>query len=352
MQLKIIFAFIFFLGAWALGLLYYAYLFDLLIALLLCISSFWIKLYLQRFLKYNLLSSLCTVFLMVTVLLVPLGFVFWRAIGGLQNLDWRRIEPLFAEFKARLENLLDSFPALKELILSIAPSNPIDELSLSKLSGLLLKYTSTLAQGSLNFIVDGSLIVVFLFVFLCWGERLHAYMIGILPFNDDQIDHVSHEVSGTLRVVFLSTLFNIAMQGSAFGLIASLYGFNGVLLGIIYGFCSLIPLVGGGLVWVPISLILYFLGDLKGAIIVALYSAIFIGFVIDNLVKPWLIGLVSRRVLPRPLELSEFLIFFAILAGLGAFGFWGIIIGPAINALFIALLRVYERDFLGRQPPA
>ena len=36
------------------------------------------------------------------------------------------------------------------------------------------------------------------------------------------------------------------------------------------------------------------------------------------------------------------LIFFAIIAGLTSFGFWGIVLGPAITALFIALLRIYK----------
>ncbi|WP_258399938.1 AI-2E family transporter [Helicobacter fennelliae] len=55
--------------------------------------------------------------------------------------------------------------------------------------------------------------------------------------------------------------------------------------------------------------------------------------------------MVNRKLLTKPLQINEFIIFFAIFAGLGAFGFWGIVIGPAITAFFIVMLRIYERDF-------
>ena len=40
--------------------------------------------------------------------------------------------------------------------------------------------------------------------------------------------------------------------------------------------------------------------------------------------------------------INELLVFFSILAGLTAFGFWGMVLGPAITAFFMALLKLYE----------
>jgi predicted PurR-regulated permease PerM len=36
------------------------------------------------------------------------------------------------------------------------------------------------------------------------------------------------------------------------------------------------------------------------------------------------------------------MIFFAIVAGLTTFGFWGMIIGPAITTFFISFLKIYK----------
>ena len=113
---------------------------------------------------------------------------------------------------------------------------------------------------------------------------------------------------------------------------------------VLYGFASIVPVVGGALVWVPVAFHQLFLGESNGAIFIALYGAIFIGLVIDNGVKPLLIGFVKDKVIKTSVKINEMLIFFAILAGISVFGFSGIVIGPAATALFIALLRVYNNN--------
>ena len=41
-------------------------------------------------------------------------------------------------------------------------------------------------------------------------------------------------------------------------------------------------------------------------------------------------------------KINELIIFFAIIAGLATFGFWGMIIGPAITVLFLTLMKITE----------
>lgn len=47
---------------------------------------------------------------------------------------------------------------------------------------------------------------------------------------------------------------------------------------------------------------------------------------------------------------NELIIFFAIIAGLTSFGFWGMILGPAITAFFMALLILIERKNAINEP--
>lgn len=313
----------------------------MLIAFLLCVSSFWIKMYLQKYVKNSILASLIAIFLMIALVFIPLFFILYRAFIGLKMLDWNMLKSLFDISKTWIETQLSHIPLAQNYLPSL-----FDQISFNTISSSLLKITSIIGENSFRFVVDGCVIIIFVFVFFCWGENFYNHIKKLLPFHEQQIHQVAHEVSGTLRIVFLSTSFNVVLQGTAFGIITYLYGFNGILLGILYGICSMIPIVGGVIVWLPICGILVYQQNMQGAIIVALYSAIFIGFIIDNIIKPWLIGIVNRKILEKPLQISEFAIFFAILAGIGAFGFWGIIIGPAITALFIAMLRIYENDFL------
>ena len=73
-----------------------------------------------------------------------------------------------------------------------------------------------------------------------------------------------------------------------------------------------------------------------------MYSIIAIATIADNGVKPLIISFINRVLIKTPVLINEMLIFFAIIAGLTSFGFWGIVLGPAITALFIALLRIYK----------
>lgn len=341
MQGRIFFG-LFFIGMlFSMFILYQAYLFNILIAFLLCIATFWLKNGVQKIVKNSFIASTIALLLLVGLVFVPILFICYRAFLGIKMINWTMLQSMFNVLKLKLEQLTSHIPFMHDYFPSI-----LDEISFGKLSSTLLKVSSIVGENGVKFVIDSFVIIVFLFVIFCFGERLYTYIKHILPFQEQQINEVAKEVSGTLRLVFLSTFFNVVLQGTAFGIIAYYFGFDGVLLGILYGICSMIPIVGGVIVWLPICAILAYQDNVKGAIIVGLYGAVFIGFVIDNIVKPWLIGIVNKRILRTPLQINEFIIFFAILAGIGAFGFWGIIIGPAITAFFIALLRVYESEFV------
>ena len=152
------------------------------------------------------------------------------------------------------------------------------------------------------------------------------------------------EVTNVIKVVFYTSLVNIVLQGVAFGILIMFFGYDGVFFGMLYGFASIVPIVGGGLVWLPLAGYEFYLGNTQNAIIIALYALIVCAVLIDNVIKPILIGLINKKVLKTSVRINELLIFFAILAGLTSIGFWGIILGPAITALFISLLRIYRKQ--------
>ena len=41
------------------------------------------------------------------------------------------------------------------------------------------------------------------------------------------------------------------------------------------------------------------------------------------------------------IEINEIVIFFSILAGMSTYGFWGMILGPAITSFLIAITKIY-----------
>jgi len=94
--------------------------------------------------------------------------------------------------------------------------------------------------------------------------------------------------------------------------------------------------------WVPMSLYLYAQGDSESAIQIALYSIIVISIIADTFIKPLIIKYIKLE-LKNSIELNPLLIFFSIVAGLSSFGFWGVVLGPAITSLFISILKFYNK---------
>ena len=59
--------------------------------------------------------------------------------------------------------------------------------------------------------------------------------------------------------------------------------------------------------------------------------------------KRLIINYINKKVIKTPTKINSLLIFFAIVAGLGTFGFWGMIIGPALVSLFISILYLLKK---------
>lgn len=338
MQIKIFFGIVFVIALYWIGVLYQAFLYDMLIASLLCIASYWIKDFFRKYFKSEILSSLLSVCVLLALIIIPLYFVIYRGIISLMAIDWAQSDVWLANIKTSIASLSGYIPFFQV-------DELIKDFSFSSIASYIASAGKYITKGSVNFALDMCFIVIFLFVFFFYGREAYEYIQKLLPFKNDQISHIALEVSGILRIVFFSSILNVCLQGFAFGVVAWFFGLDGVLLGVLYGLCSMIPIIGGVLIWLPVALLLYTQGNLFEAIFIAIYSLVFIGFIIDSVIKPFLIGIVNKKLLKKPLNINEFVIFFAIFAGLGAFGFWGIVIGPAITAFFIAIIRIYERDF-------
>ena len=61
----------------------------------------------------------------------------------------------------------------------------------------------------------------------------------------------------------------------------------------------------------------------------------------DNFIKPLIIKFINQKLVKTKAKMNELVLFFAGVAGLSSFGFWGVILGPAIVTLTTATLRLY-----------
>lgn len=325
--------------------LYKPFLMNLIIALLLCVATFGLKKYIDRFIKYNFLSSFFAIVIFLAFCVIPLWLVSTELFSQIKSVDMSNLTAFFKDSQKNIIALLNGVPEIFRERAIVA----IQSFDISAIVSRAMSVSAGLGKAGVKFFTDLAFIVIFLYLFYYYGKAIYDYIIDIIPLDERTSKDILQETSGVLKVVFFTSIISMILQGLSFGIVVQILGFSGVLFGVAYGLASIVPIVGGALVWLPFCLYIYWIGDWKMAIFVALYAMIFIGFVIDNVIKPLIIGIVNRVMLKKPVKINEMIIFIAILAGLASFGFWGIIIGPTLSALFIALLRVYQSQFKGKK---
>jgi len=100
-------------------------------------------------------------------------------------------------------------------------------------------------------------------------------------------------------------------------------------------FMSLFPPFGAGVVWLPVAAFLLLTGSIWQGVALVACGLLVIGLV-DNLVRPILVGRAAR--------LPEYLVLLSTLGGLALMGVDGIVIGPALVAIFLVAWRILRQS--------
>ncbi len=282
----------------------------------------------------NLIASLATTLAVCAVFVVPVIYLASAAVSAAANIDIIAITQIIERIKAiNMPSALAFIePQAREFL---------DGFNVAALAQNAIEYARLSVEKSASFVVQTALVMVFLFFAHFYGAPLSAYIKRVSPVAASEVDAVFGEVANTMSVVFYSTLANMVLQGALFSVIAAIYGFNALFFGVLFAFSSLIPAVGGLLVYGSVSAYLLSVGDAAGAGVVFIYSFVVISGLADSVIKPIVIKIINERLLHTPARINELIIFFSMVAGLSSFGFWGLVLGPAVSTLLVAALRVY-----------
>ena len=193
-------------------------------------------------------------------------------------------------------------------------------------------------------------ILLFYFLFNAYGKKLLTFIAHLLPMSYEHKSYLYRECTGTVAVVFYGTLFNMVAQGFAFGLLMVFVGeYDALYLGVLAGFCSVIPLVGAALVYLPVIALELLAGNVVSAIVIFVFAWVVMGLFIDNVLRLIFIGSL-KKMFGFEYTMNEILILLAILAGISSVGFWGLIIGPSVLALTLAAANLYSSGVSNEQP--
>jgi predicted PurR-regulated permease PerM len=199
---------------------------------------------------------------------------------------------------------------------------------------VLVLASGAIFAGALGVVGRYFLTLFLLFFFLRDGEIMIRRAVRLIPMDPGRKALLVEHLSAVTRAVVLGMLLTAVAQGTLMGIGFAIIGLpSPVVFGVLTAVASLIPLVGLALVWVPAVITLFAQGRPGAAIFLLLWSVLFVGLV-DNFLRPIF---VSGRA-----NISTLPIFLGLLGGLSAFGAIGMIGGPVLVALVIALFRFAE----------
>jgi len=319
-------------------LLYAPFLLSITIALLLTISTASIDRYFIKIFKSKLLAASLSTVLLAVLFFAPLGYFLTTFTIMLNSIEQQTFDRILFYITDFATNPPESLAFAKPYIV-----DQLDYLDIKSITTKVIYLTGTIGSFSASFLKNALLIIVFYFFAQYNGQKVIEFLKRIIQISVEETTQLVKELTSVMSVVFYSILVTAIFEGILFGIAISYMGYNGLLFGIMYGFASLIPVIGGVFMWLPFMIWEFSNDNTNGAIFIAIYSIVVISIIADTFIKPLIIKDINNRLLKEgDSKINEIVIFFAIIAGLSTFGFWGMILGPAITAFFLTILKLFE----------
>lgn len=327
------------LASIALFYLYQPYWMSIVIASLLALSTTHIYNFFLKWTRYRLVASLLSTIVLIVLFFAPLVHFFLGISTLLENVEPTVFDTLYANFSLIFDHTPKLLTPLKNALIE-----NFQHFDSSTLTDNVLEYAGNIGSFAVSFVTNTVFILVFYFFALLYGKEIFEFFKRSAHFPQQESTLIVFEMRASMSVVFYSILATAFFEGTLFGLGVKSMGYDGLLFGIMYGFASLIPVIGGVIMWLPFALFEMGMGNIDNALFITLYTVIVISLIADTFIKPIIIRLITHRFIKNEEQINELIIFFSILAGLSTFGFWGMIIGPAITVLFITLMKISADD--------
>ncbi|MFM5923755.1 MAG: AI-2E family transporter [Novosphingobium sp.] len=288
-------------------------------------------------------KALLAILAVLLLVIVPLIGVAALLPGQIQTL-LGNLPSISAKFQSGLAQMEQALPDWLALEVSKIGSSSDGPFQMSAILNRFAGWLSSLAASTISIFVMASVALYVLFFLFLDGRRMFAQIRAYLPFDPTVVDMLASRFAEIVRST-VGGVFAIAVaQGIVCGIILALLGVGPALIfAILTTIVSLIPAIGSGLVWVPIAIYLLTQGEVTKAVILLL-SGIFIISMVDNLLRPRLVG--------RGTRIPDFLILVTTLGGLSLMGAAGIVIGPMIAGLCLSMWQgIFSKPEIALEQP-
>ncbi|HET7115806.1 MAG TPA: AI-2E family transporter [Hanamia sp.] len=195
----------------------------------------------------------------------------------------------------------------------------------------------SLLTGTANFVTNLLIMFFVLYYMLVHGRAMEKYLNDFIPLKNKNRKILSEETDVMIRANAIGIPLLAVIQGLVGTLGYFIFGVKDYgVWGFLTGVASLIPIVGTGIIWLPLTVYLLASGNTWQGVGLGIYSLA----VLSN------VDYVARITLLRKIgDVHPLITIFGVIVGISIFGFLGLIFGPLLISYFIVLLKIYRNEF-------
>lgn len=207
--------------------------------------------------------------------------------------------------------------------------NEIIRNSIDKIGKFVIEQAGAIISNGTKAVFYFLLMLVSIYYFLKDGDKLVEWLRRAMPLPRERVDSTFKQLGEVIISTITSGLFVAFLQGVLGGILFAVVGLpSPIFWGAVMAFLSLLPVIGAFLIYIPAAAVLIVSGSMGKGIIVLVIG---VGVIsqLDNFLRP--------KLMANKTALHPLLLFFAMMGGIVAFGFTGMILGPVVAAAFVAL---------------
>ncbi len=292
-------------------------------SLVLAFMAYPVHKWLRKYTKYDSISAILVTGLIILICIIPFlllaNVLLTEATNFYQNTDIEAIKDTISE------TLNFEIGEKTEQYIQETTQAGADYL-LSKVSNFLLSIP--------NLIIKLVIVIFVLFYALRDGKQVLETVKKALPMSESHKKRILKKFDTTIKSLFYGEIAISLIEGIIASIGFYLLGVNSPLIwGILVGLVALLPAIGPTIVWGPMAIIYFLMGETTTAIGIAIFGLLILTILLDAVVRAKILGMQGH--------IHPIIILVGVLGGLAAFGVIGLIIGPLILVLLELTIEIY-----------
>lgn len=271
------------------------------------------------------LASLFNILLCVLVLVLPMYFLGEIIVNKMANSQ--HYLPKLGSFLLRVNEFVNEKTGFDIL----------SKENLDKVKDLVGKASTSILSSTVNTLTIVASMFFMLYFMFDKPKTFEKIVASALPFKRSNIKLIGEK----FRKLVVANAVGVPVVALGQGVIALIgyYIFGApspmVLFALTF-IASMLPIVGAGIVYVPVSIFMMAEGSMGMGVGMLIYGLVVVG-ITDN---------VLRFTLLKKLEdIHPLNTVFGIIMGINLFGFMGLIFGPILVSMTLLLIQIYRSEF-------